>query len=80
MTDSSMTGNWFESILEDIGQVRVTAFGDFCLDAYWLIDPDESETSVETGLPVRRVRRLSLQSFWDRFPRAWSSSSQSGNL
>jgi rfaE bifunctional protein kinase chain/domain len=31
-------------------------FGDFCVDAYWLIDPDESELSVETGLPLRRVR------------------------
>lgn len=31
-------------------------FGDFCLDAYWLFDPDESELSLETRLPVRRVR------------------------
>jgi len=56
MADSTTCGNWLESILGDIGRVRVTVFGDFCLDAYWLIDTDEAELSVETGLPVRRVR------------------------
>ena len=34
----------------------MAVFGDLCLDAYWLIDSDESEHSVETDLPVRRVR------------------------
>ena len=50
-------GNWLESALATIPQARVTVFGDFCLDAYWLIDPDDSELSVETHLPVRRVKR-----------------------
>jgi rfaE bifunctional protein kinase chain/domain len=49
--------NWLESCLEGLPKVRVAVFGDFCIDAYWLIDPNESELSVETGLPVRRVRR-----------------------
>jgi len=42
-------------VLEQMRRARVAVFGDFCLDAYWLLDPDSSETSVETGLPVRRV-------------------------
>lgn len=45
-----------EAVLEQMRTVRVAVFGDFCLDAYWLIDSDESELSVESGLPVRRVR------------------------
>ncbi|HUU59438.1 MAG TPA: PfkB family carbohydrate kinase [Phycisphaerae bacterium] len=48
--------DWLEECLQGIGKGRVTVFGDFCLDAYWLIDPDETERSVETRLPVRRVR------------------------
>ena len=56
MTDSTACGNWLETILEAVGRVRVAVFGDFCLDAYWLIDTDEAELSVETGLPLRRVR------------------------
>ena len=49
--------NWLESCLAALPRTRVTVFGDFCLDAYWLIDRDTSELSVETGLPVHRVRR-----------------------
>ncbi len=49
--------NWLEDCLHSISSARVTVFGDFCLDAYWLIDPDVSELSVETGLPVHRVRQ-----------------------
>lgn len=46
-----------DGCLERLRTVRVAVFGDFCLDAYWLIDSDESERSVETDLSVRRVRR-----------------------
>jgi rfaE bifunctional protein kinase chain/domain len=42
--------------LHRIGNLRVTVFGDFCLDAYWLLDEHSEEVSVETNLPVRRVR------------------------
>jgi len=48
--------DWLEECLGRVATARVAVFGDFCLDAYWLIDPDEGELSVETGLPVRRVR------------------------
>ncbi|MGB2824043.1 MAG: PfkB family carbohydrate kinase, partial [Phycisphaerae bacterium] len=49
--------NWLEACLGAIPKARVTVFGDFCIDAYWQVDPDDSELSVETHLPVRRVRR-----------------------
>jgi rfaE bifunctional protein kinase chain/domain len=48
---------WLEQCLSRFPQARVAVLGDFAIDAYWLIDPDESELSVETGLPVRRVRQ-----------------------
>ena len=38
-------------------QARVAVLGDSCLDVYRIIDPDESELSVETHLPVRLVRQ-----------------------
>jgi rfaE bifunctional protein kinase chain/domain len=41
--------------LEAIVKARVTVLGDFCLDAYWTIEPDDSEISLETGLPILRV-------------------------
>ncbi len=49
--------NWLQQCLDRLPQARVTVFGDFCLDAYWLIDTSEGEISIETNLPVRRVRR-----------------------
>lgn len=48
--------SWLESALEPLSRFRVAVLGDFCLDAYWHLDPGEQEISVETGLPVRRVR------------------------
>jgi len=49
-------GNWLEQALQTISSVRVAVCGDFCVDCYWLIENDESEISIETGLPVRHVR------------------------
>jgi len=46
---------WLETALPAIGRARVTVLGDYCLDGYWTVVPDESESSIETGLPVRRV-------------------------
>lgn len=43
-------------ILQKIAGLRVAVFGDFCLDAYWSLDEGEREFSVETGLPLQRVR------------------------
>ena len=43
-------------LLERVRGGRVGILGDFCLDAYLLIDPAASEASVETGLATRPVR------------------------
>lgn len=39
-----------EKILEKIRNTKILLYGDFCLDAYWVLDPRGSEISVETGL------------------------------
>jgi rfaE bifunctional protein kinase chain/domain len=44
-------------ILSRIKNVRVAVYGDFCIDAYWLLDPAGSEVSVETGLQAQSVAR-----------------------
>lgn len=51
-----MAHAWLERTLGQVSRARVAVFGDFALDAYWDLDPDESELSVETGKPVRKVR------------------------
>ncbi len=50
-----MTQARIQEILEKISDVRIAVYGDFCLDAYWLMDPDGSEVSVETGLKAESV-------------------------
>ncbi len=35
--------------------VKIAIYGDFCLDAYWTLDPKGSEISVETGLHAEAV-------------------------
>ena len=45
-----------QDLLDRIGGVKVAVYGDFALDAYWLLDPRGSEVSVETGLPAQAVR------------------------
>lgn len=42
--------NETKRILEKIRDVKILLYGDFCLDAYWELDPRGSEISVETGL------------------------------
>jgi len=44
-------------ILARIKDVKVAVYGDFCLDAYWLLDPCGSEVSLETGLQAQAVAR-----------------------
>jgi len=44
-----------KEILEKIGNVKIAVYGDFCLDAYWLMDSEGSEVSVETGLKAESV-------------------------
>jgi rfaE bifunctional protein kinase chain/domain len=48
--------NSLPRLLERIRAVRIGVIGDFCLDAYLLLDPAGSEVSVETGLPTLAVR------------------------
>jgi rfaE bifunctional protein kinase chain/domain len=44
-------------ILDAMRRVRIAVCGDFCLDAYWIMDARGSEVSVETGLQARAVGR-----------------------
>ncbi len=46
-----------KEILSQIENTRVAVYGDFCVDAYWILDPKGSEVSEETGLQARAVRR-----------------------
>jgi rfaE bifunctional protein kinase chain/domain len=48
--------SWLELALAPLSSLRAAVLGDFCLDAYWQLDSVETEISLETGLPVRRVR------------------------
>ncbi len=45
-----------EDLLHDIRSARIAIVGDFCLDAYWFLDPAHEENSLETGLRTRAVR------------------------
>lgn len=51
-----------KKILNDIRSAKIAVVGDFCLDAYWFIDENLSEISVETSLATRPVckQRYSL--------------------
>ena len=46
-----------KSILEKIKTVKVAVYGDFCLDAYWIMDARKSEVSIETGLQAEAVEK-----------------------
>lgn len=51
-----MTRMELTAALDALGQVRVAVVGDFCLDAYWILDESRSEISIETGLRTRPIR------------------------
>jgi rfaE bifunctional protein kinase chain/domain len=44
-----------KEILAKIKKVKIAVYGDFCIDAYWLLDARGSEVSLETGLQARAV-------------------------
>ena len=46
-----------DDILSKITTVNIAVYGDFCVDAYWILDPKGSELSVETGLHGQAVSR-----------------------
>lgn len=43
--------------LEKINNVKIAVYGDFCLDAYWIMNSVGSEVSVETGLKAEAVAK-----------------------
>lgn len=51
-----------EKIFELFGELRIGVLGDFCVDAYWILDLSEQEYSIETGKPTESVivQRYSL--------------------
>ena len=46
-------------ILKDISRVSVAVVGDFCVDAYWALDTQANELSLETGKPTVAIRSQS---------------------
>ena len=54
---TAMDVQWARRALDLAARARVTVFGDFALDAYWEINPDQSELAVETSLPIHHVAR-----------------------
>ncbi|MBN1479639.1 HAD hydrolase-like protein [candidate division KSB1 bacterium] len=52
-----MKADQLRAILDAIHHVTVAVYGDFCLDAYWILDSGGGEISVETGLQAEAVRR-----------------------
>ena len=56
MKTATIPENRVEQILTTIRNVRVAVYGDFCLDAYWMLDPRGGEISEETGRRAQAVR------------------------
>ncbi len=52
-----MNNETIKDILNRIEKVIVAVYGDFCLDAYWVLDPHGSEVSLETGLQCQAVSK-----------------------
>ncbi len=46
-----------KAVLDKISNVRVLVYGDFCIDAYWVLDARGGEVSVETGMQTEAVAR-----------------------
>ena len=51
-----MNRDELKALLEKIRSSHIGIVGDFCLDAYVLLEPAASEVSLETGLATRPVR------------------------
>ncbi|MFH0990536.1 MAG: PfkB family carbohydrate kinase [bacterium] len=51
-----MTPLELKELLHTITRVHIGIIGDFCLDAYYMLNESASEISVETGLPTRPVK------------------------
>ena len=55
----ALTRREMSAIFSNLSRATVAVLGDFCLDAYWVIDRGASESSLETGLLTEPVRRQS---------------------
>ncbi len=51
-----MTQPALADLLNRIRNARIGILGDFCLNAYYMLDSSVSEISLETGLPTRPVK------------------------
>lgn len=56
-----MTPERFQQITEGYPRLTIGVVGDYCLDRYLEIDPNRTETSIETGRPVHNVTRVRFQ-------------------
>lgn len=52
-----MENRRIEEIGEKIKNINIAVYGDYCLDAYWILEPEGSEVSVETGLKGEAVSK-----------------------
>lgn len=50
-----MEPNYIQQILDKITKVKIAVYGDLCLDAYWILNTQGGEISVETGLQTQVV-------------------------
>jgi rfaE bifunctional protein kinase chain/domain len=58
MTQTQLFSANISDVVQHVAKGKVTVCGDFCLDAYWFIDKEAKELSLETGLPIHKVRRV----------------------
>ena len=45
-------------MLERFSSARIGVIGDFCVDTYFIVDSDASESSLETGIQTRPVQEM----------------------
>ena len=48
-----------ELLLSKIHQLKIAIYGDYCLDAYWILDPRKSEISLETDFQAEAISKQS---------------------
>ena len=59
-THAFMPPSRLHQLLDRFPAARVAVLGDFCIDVYYEVDLAAAETSLETGLATRPVRRQSI--------------------
>lgn len=52
----SLSPHRLRSLLAAIKHARIGIIGDFCVDTYWLVNPQAAEISIETGQSTRPVQ------------------------